>query len=153
MRLPNVKQRYLNLLIQMKKCTSFTSKQQKQFRVSAAVMPVLKNLGYIKEHNERKGRYKKYSWIGPEPTAEMANEVLFWVNESVKSYITPVSSNHKKTEYPLILVKEGFKINEDEKSEEEQITPSLTEEACIAFLKASKNKYVIYKVVETLEEI
>jgi hypothetical protein len=111
MKLGNTLQRYFNFMveIEMKKEKGVEiSKLLEQFKITRNTLKVLKELKYIEKvenpTNNKKSHW--YTWVSnKKPTMDIAEEVIFYVNDGIKAYNKgnkPAPIVRKKTTQPVI---------------------------------------------------
>lgn len=142
MKLGNTVQRYFNFMVEveMKKEKGVEiSKLLEQFKITRNALPVLKELKYIEKienpTNNKKSHW--YTWVSnKKPTMDIAEEVLFYVNDGIKAYKGGEPS-------PIIRKKEQVL------SSVVKIKP-LTDEMCIEHLK--KSAEYVYEIFRYKKE-
>ena len=138
MKLGNTVQRYFNFMTEMelKKNGFAISKLMTQFKITHSAAKILKDLKYIEQIPNPDGKSMPhwYAWITKKPTMDMAEEVVFYVNDAVKAY--------NKGNIPAPVVRKKKKV---ETAVVKEIKP-LTDEMCIEHLrKSTEFKYEIFR--------
>lgn len=133
----NTETRYLNMMTEMSKKSSFTTKLVKPFRVSGFAIGILCELELIKAVG-KKGRTIIYKWNSVTPSKDDASVVVSLVRKRTKAAA-------KKEEIEPVSIVKLQKKSEELLEKVQKI--ELTEQMCIDFLKSSKKyTYEIFRI-------